>query len=377
MWTQVLPPVVTSSDCEGAGEVFTLATRGEGGDDGKPMEHDASTTSRDADADITTFFRSPKYLTVSAQLHLEAYSAALGNVWTLSPTFRAEPSDTPRHLSEFYMLEAEMNFVPSLSVLLDVVERLLRGVVGGLHQSAVVQELLAGHAGYADGGPDPATLAVRWTPFLSSDADPWPRITYSQAVDALAEEARRSDGARFHHGAPVWGAGLQFEHEKWLAGQFGGGVRPVFVTDYPREAKPFYMAASEGQAADDYDKRKKRGRETVAGFDLLLPVVGEVAGGSMREHRLDALIANMRTQGMVRGPSGESSQDEASASPYPFLAPGESLEPLRWYADLRRWGSAPHGGFGLGLDRLLGYLTGVSSLRDVVAFPRYAGRADC
>jgi asparaginyl-tRNA synthetase len=356
-FTQVQPPIITSSDCEGAGETFTLAPRG------------AAIPASDAD----NFFRAPKYLTVSSQLHLEAYAAELGNVWTLTPAFRAEKSDTPRHLSEFYMLEAEANFMYDLDTLTELVEHMLRDLTRRLYETPVGQEILSakqtGESGQESGvegsGSD---LRQRWAALM--DGPKWHRITYTQAIQRL-QQAVAEDGASFEH-APTWDGGLQLEHEKYIVEVLHQGS-PVFVTDYPKAVKPFYMAPSQaGKRESDVPG------ETVACFDLLLPEVSEVAGGSLREHRLPNLIQNMREYGLIK--TRESTDPEAAASNepvYPYLTPSEDLGHLQWYADLRRWGSAPHGGFGLGFDRILSYLTGISSVRDVVSFPRYFGRADC
>lgn len=312
------------------------------------------------------FFRAPKYLTVSSQLHLEAYAAELGSVWALSPTFRAERSDTPRHLSEFYMLEAEMNFMSGLDSLTDSVEHIIRDLTRRVYDTAVGQEILSakrsGESGQEDTeGMSSSTLRQRWIDLM--DGPKWERITYTQAIDLL-QEAVAKHGATFEH-PPTWTGGLQLEHEKYIVDVICNG-RPVFVTDYPKAIKPFYMAPSQTDGAST--------QETVACFDLLLPEVSEVAGGSLREHRLPELIRNMRDCGLIKPRQLE----EAPSEPlYPHLLPNEDLGHLQWYADLRRWGTAPHGGFGLGFDRFLGYLAGVSSIRDVVAFPRYFGRADC
>jgi asparaginyl-tRNA synthetase len=183
--------------------------------------------------------------------------------------------------------------------------------------------------------------------------------------------------------APTWTGGLQLEHEKYIVDVINQG-QPVFVTDYPKAIKPFYMAPSQLGPGKEEDVRAPG--ETVACFDLLLPEVSEVAGGSLREHRLPNIIQNMREHGLIKkrsasgsGGTGETSTSETAPEQplYPHLQPHEDLGHLQWYADLRRWGSAPHGGFGLGFDRFLSYLAGVSSVRDVVAFPRYFGRADC
>ncbi|KAL1967574.1 hypothetical protein VTN77DRAFT_3089 [Rasamsonia byssochlamydoides] len=356
-FVQVQPPLITSSDCEGAGETFTVIPQSLSKTSGPETEH---------------FFRSPKYLTVSSQLHLEAYAAELGKVWTLSPTFRAEKSDTPRHLSEFYMLEVEVNFMDDLDSLTDLVEYLIRDLTRRLYHTPVGQEVLSakrtGESGQEDGTD--AGLGQRWTGLM--DGPRWPRITYTRAIELL-EDAVANRAASFNF-KPSWSEGLQLEHEKYIVDNIFNGT-PVFVTDYPKSVKPFYMAPSQ-VSGDDSDISPDK--TTVACFDLLLPVISEVVGGSLREHRLPNLIQNMREHGLIKkkSVSEESPADEAEPS-YPYLQPNEDLGHLRWYADLRRWGSAPHGGFGLGFDRLIGYLAGVGSIRDVVPFPRYFGRADC
>lgn len=353
-FVQVQPPVITSSDCEGAGETFavipreTLAT----GLPEKEQDH---------------FFRAPKYLSVSSQLHLEAYAAELGNVWTLAPMFRAEKSDTPRHLSEFYMLEAEVNFLSDLGKLTDIVEYLLRDLTYRLYTTPAAQEILSiKHETSPESTESepvtPVDLRKRWTDLM--DGPRWRRIPYTDAIEFLQRAV--SDGQASFQYSPTWEGGLQLEHERYIVDSLNNG-QPVFVTDYPKAIKPFYMAPSHPSGGEE--------KETVACFDLLLPEVSEVAGGSLREHRLENIIQNMRSHGLVKSkPRSDSSDIEPE---YPHLLPGEDLSHLQWYADLRRWGTAPHGGFGLGFDRFLGYLTGVSSIRDTVAFPRYFGRADC
>ncbi|KAL1959785.1 hypothetical protein VTO42DRAFT_930 [Malbranchea cinnamomea] len=350
-FVQVQPPLITSSDCEGAGEVFKVTPQ-EASSDGSGHEE---------------FFRSPKYLTVSSQLHLEAYAAELGNVWTLSPTFRAERSDTPRHLSEFYMLEVEMNFTRSLEELTEFVESFIREWTQRMYETSVVQELItAKRTGESEQDSADSGIRQRWLRLMEENK--WPQITYTEAIDIL-QKAASSSVTSFEF-PPLWSAGLQLEHEKYLVEAVGNGA-PIFITDYPKKVKPFYMAPSMLASTS--------GQETVACFDLLLPEVCEVVGGSVREHRLPQLIQNMREHGLIKQQrqTTESPSSEAADVQYPYLRPGEDLGPLRWYADLRRWGSAPHGGFGLGFDRFIGYLSGVASIRDVVPFPRHFGRADC
>lgn len=332
---QTHPPIITSSDCEGAGEVFSVAT---------------SATSGKVDSE--TFFRTPKYLTVSSQLHLEALAQSVGKVWTLSPTFRAEKSDTARHLSEFYMLEAEVNFADGMDIVMNVVEDMLRDLTSSLCGSALGKELLSGNRT----GENHTTLEAmehskliqgRWRGMM---AQSWPRITYSQAIKLLQESDQEFEYK------PVWGGGLQAEHERYIASTVGRGGSPVFVTHYPKSIKPFYMLSSESEKAGDI-------QETVDCFDLLVPEICEIVGGSMREYRLTELVKSMQAHGMIP-------QDAD-------LADQEAFGSLKWYVDLRKWGSVPHGGFGLGFDRLLGYLAGVSNIREVVAFPRWVGRCDC
>ncbi|TGO08853.1 hypothetical protein BTUL_0188g00010 [Botrytis tulipae] len=330
-YVQTHPPIITSSDCEGAGEVFEVGSAHKGpvgkGDDG-------------------TFFRSPKYLTVSSQLHLEALAQSVGKVWTLSPTFRAEKSDTPRHLSEFYMLEAECSFVEKMDEIMDLVENMLRHLTSNLYSTQVGREVLESKRS-GDEEKDTISrrneLTRRWEGMMKG---PWPRITYAQAIEEL-----ENSGQTFEH-PPAWGSGLQAEHERYIANNVGLGS-PVFVTDYPKSIKPFYMLPSENSRAGGM-------QETVQCFDLLVPETCEIVGGSMREYRLPELISAMRANGMLRGDAGE-----------------EEFGSLKWYTELRRWGSVPHGGFGLGFDRLLGYLSGVQNIREIVAFPRWVGRCDC
>lgn len=294
------------------------------------------------------FFGSTKYLTVSSQLHLEALAQAVGKVWTLSPTFRAEKSDTARHLSEFYMLEAELAFVDDVSSVMDVVEGMLRSIATELQSSHIGKELLQGRrqdesesTSEDSTSVSPAVLAQRWQGLING---PWPRVTYSEAIEHLNQAA--TDGRVTFTYQPGGEDGLQTEHERFLAETVGGGG-PLFVTDYPRNIKPFYMAPSSGNVGGTQNVK------TVACFDLLVPDLCELVGGSMREHRLPQLLESMEENGL--GSSGS----------------------LQWYSDLRRYGSVPHGGFGLGFDRLLCYLSGVSNIRDVVSFPRWHKRCDC
>ncbi|KAI2469076.1 asparaginyl-tRNA synthetase [Annulohypoxylon bovei var. microspora] len=337
---QTHTPIFTSSDCEGAGEVFHVSAG-----DPSPSPPDSKTPQP------KPFFRRPVYTTVSAQLHLEALAQALGNVWTLSPTFRAEQSDTPRHLSEFYMLEAEMSFTDNLNSVMDLIEGMLKYICTDLSTSKVRDELLVRSGERASDLATAEQVKQRWAGILLPD---WPRITYTEALEIL----ERSDASFVH--TPIWGKDLYTEHEKYIAMKVGNGS-PVFVTNYPRAIKAFYMKAN----AEDYDKSPPGA--TVECFDLLVPDFCEIAGGSMREHRLDNLLESMHALGIAP----TSSDDDAESS--------QSAENnnLNWYVDLRRWGCPPHGGFGVGFDRLICYLSGVQTIHDTSAFPRWYGRCDC
>lgn len=333
-YVQTHTPIITSADCEGAGEVFTVSSN--------TCKDSEQKTRPAGEAQVENFFRLPKYLTVSAQLHLEALAQAVGKVWTLSPTFRAEKSDTPRHLSEFYMLEAEVCFVDDMAYVMSLVEKMLRAVATDLKLSVVGKELLTSRH---ENNEDADTLGAealqrRWDGMIEED---WPRITYNDAIKHL-QSAIEDESAKFEF-QPTLGDGLQAEHERFLAQSLGRG-KPVFVTDYPIEQKPFYMPPSTATA------NTKGTSKTVACFDLLVPDLCELVGGSMREHRSQELLASMQTKGVA----------------------GNNLE---WYQDLRKYGSVPHGGFGLGFDRLLCYLGGIGNVRDIVAFPRWYGRCDC
>ncbi|KAL5121039.1 asparaginyl-tRNA synthetase [Pleosporales sp. CAS-2024a] len=350
-FVQCHPPIITSSDCEGAGEVFAIAPDAPSTSDSDSVTHANANHVKEREEEA--FFGTPKYLTVSSQLHLEALAQSVNKVWTLSPTFRAEKSDTARHLSEFYMLEAELAFVDDLQVVMNVVEDLLRAVATELQSSVVGQELLKSCA--REHSTDAAflshnALAHRWQGLIDG---PWPRITYGAAIQHL-QDAVNQGKADFEF-APRYEDGLQTEHERYLAESVGRGG-PVFVTDYPRNMKPFYMAPSTESEGGG------QSWSTVACFDLLVPELCELAGGSMREHRLSELVESMKEHGLP-------GMAEADGEP--------SGGSLQWYIDLRRYGSVPHGGFGLGFDRLLCYLSGVSNIRDVVSFPRWHKRCDC
>lgn len=289
-------PILTNSDCEGGSSVFRVES----------AEH-FSNASPPHQSHIKSFFHSPTYLTVSSQLYLEAISASISRVYTLGPAFRAEPSLTSRHLSEFWMLEQEIAFVDSIDQILDIVEGCVRAAW------ATASERL------------PEDLRkLHQSETLPVVPEHWPRINYDQAVDLL----------RTHHAPVTWGSDLSTEQERWITDQHYKS--PVFVTDYPASLKPFYMRKN--------DQPSPHG-STAACFDLLVPGIGELAGGSLREERLPQLRQAMREKQLHE-------QD------------------YDWYLDLRRYGSVPHGGFGLGWERLTSWITGLENVRECIAFPR-------
>lgn len=392
LFVQVQPPIITTSDCEGAGQVFGVVSNA------AAVPRSEQALEQNATPNPLPFFREPKYLTVSSQLHLEAFAAELRHVWAWSPAFRAEKSDTPRHLAEFYMLEMELSYVSDLRTLMSLVEHIIRSLARNLNSTPLYQELLSAVRGAHGSSGESRVEEVqnRWNVLFGG---PWESASYTYCMKRLGEAAK-ADATVFER-YPEYTSGLQVEHERWIVKHIGQG-RPIFVTHYPKAIKPFYMASS--LLATDHiahpDARSEginhatfenseTGEDTVACFDLLMPFGGgEMAGGSLREHRLEYLIQNMREDGMLKPKAASSSSSSVPASHvsdvakesddiYPFLQAGESLGPLKWYADLRRYGTMPHGGFGIGWDRLLAYLTGVPNLRDVVPFPRSFGKADC
>ncbi len=297
-------PIITTIDCEGAGEMFRVTAP-------RPAAEGLACSGAD-------FFGRPASLTVSGQLQAEVYALALGRVYTFGPTFRAENSNTSRHLAEFWMVEPEMAFC-DLADAMNLAESLLQHLIR--HLLANDREDLDLFARYID-----KTLPKRLEQVLAA---PFARMRYTEAV-ALLEKS----GKKFEF--PVgWGTDLQAEHERYLSEEIC--ARPVFITDYPKDIKPFYMRLN-----DD--------RKTVAAFDLLLPGIGEIIGGSQREERYDVLRARMEELHL-------------------------NLEDYSWYLDLRKFGTAPHSGFGLGFERFIQFSTGMTNIREVIPFPRTPGSA--
>lgn len=306
----VQTPIITASDCEGAGEMFSVSTL----DKNNPPKTEEGKIDFSED-----FFGREAFLTVSGQLNGEAYAQAMRDIYTFGPTFRAENSNTSRHLAEFWMIEPEIAFA-DLEDDMNLAEEYLKYLVKhALDNCASDIEFFTK---FID-----KTLKERLELVLER---PCVRLSYTDAIEVL-----KKSGKKFEF--PVsWGTDLQSEHERYLCEEHFKG--PVILYNYPKEIKPFYM-------------RKNDDNKTVAAMDLLVPGVGELIGGSQREERLDVLLANMK----------EHDLDE---------------ETYNWYVDLRRYGSTPHAGFGLGFERLVQYVTGMENIRDIIAFPRYPRHAD-
>ncbi len=303
-------PIITTSDAEGAGEMFHVTT----------LDFHNLPRTPDGQVDYSRdFFGKKASLTVSGQLQAEAFALSMGRVYTFGPTFRSENSNTPRHAAEFWMIEPEVAFC-DLEGNMDLAEDMVRTVI------ARVMEQAPDEFHFLNQFVDKELLA-RLNHVKDSQFE---RCTYTRAIEIL-----EASGARFEY--PVkWGMDLQTEHERYLTEQHF--KRPVFVTDYPRDIKAFYMRANEDG-------------KTVAAVDLLVPGVGEMLGGSQREERHDKLLARIREMGLKE-------------------------EEYTWYLDLRRFGTAVHAGFGLGFERFVMYLTGITNIRDVLPFPRTVGHAE-
>lgn len=297
-------PIITGSDCEGAGEMFRLTT----------LDLNDVPKTEDGKVDYSQdFFGKEANLTVSGQLNAEIMALAFRNVYTFGPTFRAENSYTGRHASEFWMIEPEMAFA-ELADNMDTAEAMMKYIINYVMENA--PEEMEFFNKFIDKG-----LIDRLSNIINSDFE---RISYTEAVDLL-----QKSGEQFQY--PVqWGIDLQTEHERYLTEKIY--KKPVFVTDYPKEIKAFYMRLN-----DD--------NKTVAACDLLVPGVGEIIGGSQREERYDVLKERIEEIGMTE-------------------------EDYWWYMDLRKYGGVKHSGYGLGFDRIIMYITGMGNIRDVLPFPR-------
>jgi len=303
-------PLITTSDCEGAGEMFRVTTL------------DLNDLPKDENGkvlDKEDFFGKPANLTVSGQLNVECFAQAFRNVYTFGPTFRAEKSYTPRHAAEFWMIEPEIAFA-DLQDDMALAEEMLKYVIADVLAKA--PEEMEFLNSFVDKG-----LIDRLQHVVNSR---FARVSYTDAIDILLKADRKFD-------YPVhWGMDIQTEHERYLAEEHFGS--PVCVYDYPKDIKAFYM-------------RQNDDGKTVAAVDILVPGIGELIGGSQREERLDVLEARIRELGL-------------------------DMDSYWWYLELRKYGTTPHAGFGLGFERLIMYLTGVSNIRDVLPFPRTTGSAD-
>ena len=303
-------PIITTSDCEGAGEMFKVTTL------------DLSRTpSKDGQPDWSLdFFDRPSFLTVSGQLEAEVFATALGKVYTFGPTFRAENSNTSRHLAEFWMIEPEMAFY-DLNDNMELAESFMKYIARQVLEHC--QEDLE----FFNQRIDDTVLETLET---IADQQPFVRLSYSEAVDCLASSQESFEFP------VVWGVDLQSEHERFLTEiEF---KRPVILYNYPRTIKPFYMYCNDDE-------------KTVRAMDVLVPRVGEIIGGSQREDRLEVLQMRMAEQDLDQ-------------------------ENYWWYLDLRRYGTVPHSGFGLGLERVVQFVTGMTNIRDVIPFPRTPGNAE-
>ncbi|QDV23912.1 asparagine--tRNA ligase [Aureliella helgolandensis] len=302
-------PIITASDCEGAGQMFRVTTL--------PLDQ---VPLKDGKVDFAKdFFGKASYLTVSGQLEGEIYATSLGRCYTFGPTFRAENSHTSRHLSEFWMIEPEAAFF-DLSDNMALAERFIKRLLTD------VLSKCAEDMKFFDERIQPGVLAALTT----VKEKPFQHMSYTEAVDIL-----KNSGEKFEY-AIDWGADLQAEHERYLTEKHVQG--PLILHDYPKSIKPFYMRCNE----DD---------RTVAAMDVLVPQVGEIIGGSQREERLDILLERMQQLGL-------------------------SQEEYWWYVDLRKYGSVPHSGFGLGFERLVQWVTGMTNIRDCIPFPRTPGSAE-
>lgn len=311
-------PLITASDCEGAGEMFRVTTL--------PLENLSKVPkTADGGADFSQdFFSKPAYLTVSGQLSGETYACALGDIYTFGPTFRAENSQTTRHLAEFHMIEPEMAFA-DLWAAMDNAESFVKHVVS--YAIRTCSEDLTFFEKFSD-----KSLTERLNKLVEQ---PFIRIAYRDAIKLLQQEIAR-DPKKWQFPDVQFGTDLATEHERWLAESKFKSC--VFVHNYPRKIKSFYM-------------RDNADGETVDSFDLLVPGIGELIGGSQREERLDVLRQKMAEFGLHE-------------SDY------------WWYLDLRKYGSVPHAGYGLGFERLVCYVTSIENIREAIAYPRYPGSAE-
>lgn len=326
-------PVITASDAEGAGEMFRVTTL--------PLENIPLTESGEIDFSLD-FFERPTNLTVSGQLEAELGALALGEVYTFGPTFRAENSNTTRHLAEFWMIEPEVAFA-DLNDNMDLAEAMLQYVIAYvLEHCADDLKILEDRLTEEEKAkPQDQRSDMSLTEKLRFVVDNrFERLTYTEAIDILKNSNPNKKG-KFQYPIEGWGADLQSEHERYLVEKHF--KKPVVLTNYPAVIKAFYMRRDE--------PREDVPGPTVSAMDILFPGIGEIVGGSQREERYEVLLQKMREMHI---PEKE----------------------LYWYLDTRRFGTCPHAGFGLGFERLVQFVTGMGNIRDVIAFPRYPGSAE-
>mgnify|MGYP003649102364 CR=1 FL=1 len=321
-------PIITGSDAEGAGEMFRVTTL-----DAKnpPLKEDGSVNFKE------DFFEKETNLTVSGQLEGELGALALSDIYTFGPTFRAENSNTTRHLAEFWMIEPEMAFY-DLQDNMDLAEEFLKYLISyALENCAddlafLEQRLLDEEKNKPANEKSEMTLTEKLRFVAENDFE---RVTYTEAIDIL-RNCNPNKKKKFQYLIEGWGTDLQSEHERYLVEKHF--KKPVILTNYPKDIKSFYMRMNEDG-------------KTVGAMDILFPGIGEIVGGSQREERLDKLVSRMNEMGV---PTHE----------------------MEWYLDTRRYGSAPHSGFGLGFERLIIFVTGMANIRDVIPFPRTPGNAE-
>jgi len=324
-------PIITGSDAEGAGEMFKVTTLDF---DDTPRNEDGSVNYKE------DFFGKPTNLTVSGQLEGELAALAFGNIYTFGPTFRAENSNTTRHLAEFWMIEPEMAFY-ELQDNMDLAEELLKYVIRYALDNCTEEieflknRLLEEEKSKPQQERSEFDLITKLNFCLENDFE---RISYTQAIDIL-KHSKPNQKKQFKYLIDEWGADLQSEHERFLVEKHF--KKPVILTDYPADIKAFYMRMNEVD---------EQGRRTVRAMDILFPGIGEIVGGSQREERYDKLVERMEEMHIP-------------------------LEDMGWFLDTRRFGSVPHAGFGLGFERLVLFVTGMTNIRDVIPFPRTPNNA--
>jgi asparaginyl-tRNA synthetase len=325
-------PIITGSDAEGAGEMFRVTTL--------PFDEGKNKTPRNDDGSINfkeDFFGRPTNLTVSGQLEGELVATAFGEIYTFGPTFRAENSNTPRHLAEFWMIEPEMAFY-DLEDNMNLAEEFIKYIINHVMDNNredlefLAQRLADEEKQLPQDKRSEMGLIEKLEFVLNNNFE---RITYTEAIDIL-KESNHNKKKKFQFPITGWGMDLQSEHERYLVEKHF--KKPVILSNYPKEIKAFYM-------------RQNEDGKTVAAMDILAPGIGEIVGGSQREERLDKLEQRMKEMHIP-------------------------IEEMWWYLDTRRFGTVPHAGFGLGFERMVQFVTGMSNIRDVIAFPRTPGNAE-